>query len=212
MRRLRYVVAATAASLLTALAMAPAYAAGAVLTVASVGGPPVAVGDTLAACGPETACSTSSSTCFKCTLNVSATVGSNPPAPGTATARIDSETFSSAACTISPPIVNCSLMSMPIGPLPLGVSFMSPNGVTVASPQLTLQMVCLGSTVRCVYHPHDPSGNLVGTFVNSDNTIRFMNVLFDKVSGPNICVAAVRYSATLRVTDQTQGGQPVFMN
>ena len=207
------VVGALAAALLAGLAMAsPAWATTDVLTVDSPGGPNVAMGDVLLASGASSFCSTSGSACIKCpTTTFSGTVGTNPPAPGTATGTVDRLTVS--GCTTS--ISGCTLMSVGLPNLPLAWSVSSNGAVTIApggsgAIQVKFTLVCAGLTVTCAYRPHDSSGDLFGMW--SGSTVTFTNVQFDKFSGPNICLASGLFNAKLAVTDATQGGQPVFVN
>lgn len=205
------VVGALAAALLAAVMTgSAAWATADVLTVGSVGGPNVAVGDTLKASGPASLCSTSGSACIKCpTTTFSGTVSTNPPAPGTATGTVDSMAVSSG-CTTS--ISGCTLMGIGLANLPLAWSVNSNGSVTIAPGssgpiQVKFMLACSGFTFTCAYHVHDSSGDLSGMW--SGSTVTFTNVQFDKISGPNPCFATGLFNAKLAVTD---GGQPVFVN
>lgn len=206
MRGLRYVTAAVAASLLAALSVAPAYAATDVLTVGSVGGPNVAVGDSLSASGPSSLKSADGSLSIQCSSSTTAvTVDSNPPAPGTAQGSVDSIFLSGCVAT------GGTLQSVSLDHLPYVVSLTSAGAVTVSPGssgliQVTIRIAVFGVTATCIFRPH--GGSISGAFSNADSTVTF-NQQFDRVTGPPACPASLLWSATLRVTD---GGQPVFVN
>jgi hypothetical protein len=208
------VVAPLAAAVLAAVATgSEASAVTDVLTVGSVGGPNVAVGDTLSASGTSSLCSTADGTCFRCSTTFSGTVSTNPPAPGTAEGTVDSIALSGCTTTIA----GCTLLCVTLSNLPYLWSVGSTGTVTVSpgssgAIRIAFTIVCSGLSFTCAYRVHDPSGNVVGGFFNSDSTIRFTNVQFDKVSGPNVCFASGLFNAKLKVNDHAQGDQPVFVN
>lgn len=213
MRRLRYVVTATVASVLAGLAVTPAYAATSVLTVGAVGGTPVAVGDAWTASGQASLKSPSGNMSITCRMTASGTVTTNPMAPGTATGTFDSMALLTGCVTN---FGGCTLQSITVDHLSYGVTVTSTGVVTVspgsAGPiQFTLKLFCTFS-FTCVYRVHDASGNVIGMLSNLDNSVGFTNVQFDRVSGANVCPPSLLFTAKLKLTDQTQGGQPIFVN
>src|SRR5438309_685847 len=106
MRKYLYMGAAAAIGLVTAVAAAPANAdAVAVLTTGSVGGANVAVGDTLQAglaTGTKATFLDANGKGVSCTSAVfSASIATNPVAPGVATESITALTFSGCTSYIS---------------------------------------------------------------------------------------------------------------
>ncbi|WP_406208547.1 Tat pathway signal sequence domain protein [Kitasatospora sp. NBC_01560] len=213
--------AALAAVALVTAAGTPAQAAGpAVLTYGSTGGTAVAVGDVLAAnLAPgnyATFYSTASGTSgIKCAVSsFSATVTSNPAAPGVATEQLNSHTFGSCTANV---IGVISVQSITVNNLPYtnAVSDAAGNPVTLSPTAGPLQTTVVLNTIlgatTCVYRA---PGSIAGTTNNVGQTIGFSAQPFSKVSGPSTCFATGWFSATYGpVSDSSVAGSPhVYIN
>ncbi|MFE4971417.1 Tat pathway signal sequence domain protein [Kitasatospora sp. NPDC056651] len=223
MRISRTLATAALASLaLTGAAVAPAQAAGsAVLTTGSPTGPAVAVGDVLSAnLVPGTYAtfynSATGTSGVKCaTSSFSATVTSNPAAPGSATEQLNTQTFGSCTSNVvgvtgvksitvnNLPWVN-TVSDAPGNPVALTPGTSGALGTTVVLNTI------LGS-VNCVYQN---TTGINGTTSNTGNTIGFSAQPFSLISGSGLCFSTGYFSATYgQVIDVTAPGQPVlFVN
>ncbi|MFJ2582882.1 Tat pathway signal sequence domain protein [Kitasatospora aureofaciens] len=200
---------------------APGLAATAVLTADSAGGTAVAEGDALAA--PlaantsatfySTATSTTGVTCAASQL--SATVLSNPAAPGTATESLTGLTFDSCTSNVTGVTAVRSLM---VGNIPFGVAVDDGPGLPVtltggtAGPiQATAVLDTWFGTITCTYQL---SGAFTGNADNAAHSMAFSNEHFAKSDGSSLCPADGYFSATYGpVTDTTQpGGPAVYVN
>ena len=218
----RYTVSiVTATAALTALALVPATAASAddaVLTHGSAGGTAVSVGDVLTASlasGTKAALATSSTgtsgiTCTGSTL--SATVTTNPSAPGTATESATAQTFSGCTSNVFGVL---GVRSITVDDLPYTTSAASDGTVTVTPAaggaiQTTVVLSTLLGSVTCVYRAPD----LSAASSNSANSLTFTNQVFTKVSGSGLCTAKGYFSATYApVVDTSVSGAPaVYTN
>jgi hypothetical protein len=209
-----------------ALALPPALSASAdspaVLTLGGTGGTPVAAGDVLTASLSAGTIATMYSTAaggtgVKCSSSAfSATVVSNPTAPGTAVETLTSQTFG-----------NCSTVNVPGV---LGVSSLTVNNLSytnsvsdsagnpaVLSPgtagpiQTTVVLRTFLGTVTCKYQANPTS--LSGTTSNTGQSIGFSNQSFTLTSGPGTCFANGYFTAAYGpVTDSTQAGAAVYVN
>lgn len=225
MRRYRYLVLAACAALLAAAPALPAAAgdpsvsAGAVLTYGSSAGPDVGVGDALSASlkAGTTARFTSTaggSTGATCTASsFSATVTSNPAAPGTATESLTNQTFGSCTENISGVL---SVQSITVDNLPYNASVSSSTGVVTvtgssAAIQTTVVLNTLLGRITCRYQAN--GGAITGDTSDVDNSITFSDEQFNKTSGPSLCFNNGFFSAIYApVVDNTQGGAAVFVN
>ena len=212
-------LAATAA--LTALALLPAAAASAdsaVLTYGSAAGDAVSVGDVLTAslASGTTATlatagdGTSRIACTGSTL--SATVTSNPAAPGVATESATSQTFSGCTSNI---FGVTGVRSITVNALPYGTSAASDGTVTVTpatggSIQTTVVLSTLLGSTTCVYQ----APSLSATSSNGDSGLTFTNQVFKKVSGSLLCASNGYFTAGYApVVDSTVAGAPaVYTN
>ncbi|MEV7603699.1 Tat pathway signal sequence domain protein [Kitasatospora sp. NPDC089797] len=209
-------LAALAALALTAAApasAAPADAAGPVLTA---GGAAVAAGDTLAApltSGAaatfySTATSTTGVTCA--TSQLSATVLTNPAAPGTATGSLTGLTFDS--CTANVTGVT-SVQSLTVDTLPYGLTVDDGTGLPVTLTggsngqiQATAVLNSWFGTLTCSYQL---SGAFTGAADNGANSLTFTNEHFAKSGGDGLCPADGYFSASYGpVADTSQSGSP----
>lgn len=184
-----------------------------VLTYNSVGGPNVDVGDVLkgtVASGTYATfySSTTGTTGLKCaTSEFTATVLTNPPAPGTATERLDSQTFTNCTSNV---FGTTGVKSVTVNGLPYTVSVTSPGSVVINGPiTSTVVLNTVLGTITCVYG----APSLTGTADNPSNSIMFVNQVLTKSSGPSTCFGTayftVKYSP---VVDVTKGNAPVFVN
>lgn len=207
-------VAATLTATLSAHATA---AAGNVLTTGSAGGTAVAVGDVLSASlatGTQAKIATTSGGSTGITCNASAftaTVNTNPTAPGTATETVTAHTLSSCTTNITGAT---GVQSITVNNLPYGASVTSGGSLKVTAGatgpiQTTLKVNTILGTMTCVYR----AGSLTATPSNTGNTLTFTNQLFTKYSGPGTCPANGYFTAKYGpVKDTTQGGAAVFVN
>ncbi|MFD2765964.1 Tat pathway signal sequence domain protein [Micromonospora eburnea] len=212
-----------AVALLTSLiGTAPAAAspssqlAGAVLTYPTPGGTDVPVGDVIQAslASGTNATFYSSSTGIRCAASsFTATVLTNPPAPGTATERLTAQSFTSCTSNV---LGVTGVQSVTVNNLPYDVSVSSAGVVTISGGaagqiQSTVVLNTLLSTITCVYQTS--SNTLTGTADNGTNSIIFTNQVLTKSSGPSLCFGtayfSVRYSP---VRDTTRSGSPVYVN
>ncbi|MFE7532311.1 Tat pathway signal sequence domain protein [Kitasatospora sp. NPDC057542] len=226
-RHLAVTAAAVCATTTLALAAVPAsaspepLAAGPVLTAGSAGGAAVAVGDALAAplaAGTKatfysTATSTTGVTCA--TSQLSASVLSNPAAPGSATASLTGLTFGS--CTANVTGVT-SVRSLTVGNLPYGVTVSDAPGLPVTltggsagTIQATAVLDTWFGTITCSYQL---SGAFTGSADNAAHSLAFRTEHFAKSGGSTLCPGDGYFSATYGpVADTSQTGSPaVFVN
>ncbi|MBD0673129.1 Tat pathway signal sequence domain protein [Streptomyces sp. CBMA156] len=213
--------AALATLALTGAAVAPAQAAGAVLTTGSPTGPAVAVGDVLTANLVSGSFATfynsaTGTSGIKCAASsFSATVTSNPAAPGSAVERLDAQTFGSCTSNVlgvtgvkSITVTNLpwtnTVSDAPGNPVKLTPGASGAMGTTVVLSTI------LGS-VNCNYQS---ATGINGTTSNTGNTIGFAGQPFALVSGPSLCFATGYFSATYGpVVDSTVAGSPLlFVN
>ncbi|MDH6116220.1 Tat pathway signal sequence domain protein [Kitasatospora sp. GAS204B] len=223
MRKRLYLGAATAAAALAALTAMPASASSSVLTYGSAGGSTVATGDVLtaalqsgtaatlystAAGGTGVSCSSSS---------FSATVVSNPAAPGTAVETLNSQTFSGCSAVNIPGVTGVNSVTVNNLTYTNNVGDGTGNPVTLspgtAGPiQTTIKLRTLLGSVTCTYQASPTS--LSGATDNTAQTISFSNQSFSKSSGPATCFAAGYFTASYGpVQDTSQAGSPsVYTN
>ncbi|MGW2202022.1 Tat pathway signal sequence domain protein [Streptomyces sp. NPDC001774] len=214
----RAFLASAGAALAAVLAVThPAGAAGAVLTTGSASGPSVAVGDVLAASlasGTTAKIATTSggSTGITCNSSAfSATVTSNPAAPGTATETLTSHTLSTCTTNI---LGATGVQSITVNNLPYATAVTSGGTLTVTAGstgpiQTTLKINTILGVTTCVYR----ATSLTATPSNTDNSLSFSNQQFTKATGPGTCPANGYFTAKYGpVQDSTQAGAPVFVN
>ncbi|MFJ7909255.1 Tat pathway signal sequence domain protein [Kitasatospora sp. NPDC096204] len=222
MRISRTLATAALASLaLTGAAVAPAQAAGAVLTTGSPSGPAVAVGDVLTAnlvSGTYATFNNSATgtTGVKCAASsFSATVTSNPAAPGSAVERLDTQTFGSCTSNVVgvTGVKSITVTNLPftntVSDAPGNPVKLTPGAAGVMGTTVVLNTI-LGS-INCNYQN---STGINGTTSNTGNTIGFSGQPFTLASGPSLCFPTGYFSATYgQVIDITAPGQPVlFVN
>lgn len=211
--------AALAALALTGAAVAPAQAAGAVLTTTSPTGPAVAVGDVLTASLVSGTSATfynsaTGTTGVKCAASsFSATVTSNPAAPGSATEQLNTQTFGSCTSNV---VGVTGVKSVTVTSLPFtntvsdAAGFpvkLTPGAAGVMGTTVVLNTI-LGS-ISCNY---TNSTGINGTASNSGNTIRFTAQPFTLASGPSLCFSTGYFSATYGpVVDTSVAGSPVLV-
>ncbi|TDB76847.1 Tat pathway signal sequence domain protein [Micromonospora sp. KC723] len=217
-------VAVVATALLVSLAGTSPVAAASlddtVLTHGAVGGAAVAVGDViesnLATGTTANFYSTATGTTgVKCAASkFSATVLTNPAAPGVATESLDAQSFSSCTSNV---FGTLRVNRVSVDNLPYSTSVDSAGTVTIsggaAGPiQSTVVLATLLGTVTCVYQT---AGNsLSGVSSNATTSISFVNQPFTKVAGPATCFSSAYFSATYApVQDVSQAGSPtVYVN
>jgi hypothetical protein len=215
MRKYWYLAAAPAAAALAILSTVPANAANNVITLGSAGGTAAAVGSVVTgslASGTSATFNSSAggSTGAECRAStLTATITSNPAAPGTATESLTGQTFTNCV----PHITGVrAVNSVTVNNLPYTTSVNSNGTVTVsggANPiQTTVSLSTLLGNITCVYRT---TGNsITGVANNADNSITFTNQPFTKTSGPNLCFGSAFFSA--KYSPITDGGQRTFVN
>ncbi|MGW4294732.1 Tat pathway signal sequence domain protein [Micromonospora chersina] len=209
-----------ALALLTGLGAAPAAAApstslaSSVLTYGSVGGSAVTVGDVVkASLASGTSAtfysSTTGTTGVRCAASTfSATVLTNPAAPGTATESLTAQSFTSCTSNV---FGTTGVQSVTVNNLPYATSVTSAGVVTISgSIQSTVVLNTLLGPTTCVYR----TTSLTGSAVNSTNSITFTNQVLTKSSGPSTCFTTAYFSARYSpVLDSSKTGSPaVYVN
>ncbi|MFF7948168.1 Tat pathway signal sequence domain protein [Streptomyces griseorubiginosus] len=218
--RMRSLVSLTAAAAALALPVAVAASAPAaaddvaVLTTGTVGGPAVAEGSTITASLASgtsatlysTATGTSGITCGTSTFT--ATVGSNPTAPGTAVESLTGQTFGNCTSNV---IGVLGVTSITVNNLAYTTDVSSGGAVSVTPTggpiQTTVVLRTLLGSVSCVYQA---AAGLSGTADNSDNSIKFSNQQFTRTSGSSLCPANGFWTA--KYSPVTTGGEAVYVN
>lgn len=198
-------------------AVSPASAADNVLTTGSAGGDAVATGTAVSAslAGGTTATlysSATGTTGITCTTSqFTATVDSNPSAPGTASETLTGHTFGN--CT-SNNIGVTGVTSVTVNNLAYTTTVASDGTVAVtpgsAGPiQTTVVLRTLLGSVTCVYQA--TNGSLAGTAANADNSIQFTNQQFTRSSGSSLCPSSGYWTAKYAPV-ATSDGAAVYTN
>lgn len=214
MRRFAFLAIAASGVALLVAAPITASAANNVLTVGSAGGAAVNVNDSLTsglASGTNAMFTSTAggSTGLTCTASsFTATVTSNPAAPGTATESLTAQTFS--GCTSNVPGTSTATVTINNLPYSASVTDPAPNNATISgSLQATAVIRTVFGNVTCVYS----ATSISGTTSNTDNSLAFSGQQFTKKSGPSVCFANGFLTATYaQILDTTQSSQPVFTN
>ncbi|MGW7204585.1 Tat pathway signal sequence domain protein [Streptomyces sp. NPDC054837] len=216
--RTRTLLTLTAAlAAFTLPAISPASAADNVLTTGSAAGDAVADGATLTAplASGTTATlysSATGTTGITCTTSqFTATVDSNPAAPGTASESLTGHTFSN--CT-SNNVGVLGVTSVTVNNLGYTTTVASDGTVTVApgsagAIQTTVVLRTLLGSVTCVYQA--TNGSLTGAASNTDNSIQFANQQFTRTSGSSLCPSSGFWTAKYAPV-ATSDGAAVFVN
>ncbi|MEU5887265.1 Tat pathway signal sequence domain protein [Streptomyces sp. NPDC047461] len=216
--RTRTLLTLTAAlAAFTLPAISPASAADNVLTTGSAAGDAVADGATLTAplASGTTATlysSATGTTGITCTTSqFTATVDSNPAAPGTASESLTGHTFSN--CT-SNNVGVLGVTGVTVNNLGYTTTVASDGTVTVApgsagAIQTTVVLRTLLGSVTCVYQA--TNGSLTGAASNTDNSIQFANQQFTRTSGSSLCPSSGFWTAKYAPV-ATSDGAAVFVN
>lgn len=138
----------------------------------------------------------------------SATVTSNPTAPGTATESLTAQTFTNCTSNV---LGVLGVTSITVNNLPYTAAVSSDDTVTVTAAagskiRTTVVLRTLLGSVSCVYE----GASLAGTADDADNSIAFVNQQFTKVSGSSLCFANAFFSA--KYAPVTSGGAAVVVN
>jgi hypothetical protein len=222
MRRYLFLSAIVVTALVTALpAVSVSAATTSVLTTGRLGGARVAVGHVLTSglksgtmANFYTNTGTTGVSCSRSSF--SATVKTNPTAPGTAAESLTSQKFGN--CTTN--ITGASgVQSVTLGSLPYAVTVNdSGDSVTVSgSLTTTITLNTFVGAVTCTYAASTISGtklSISGRASNTDNSITFTNQPFKLSSGSILCYSSGLFSATYApVVDSSQAGSPrIFTN
>ncbi len=214
MRTISRILVATSAVTMLALWGTPAQAANAVLTVGSVGGNAVAVGDVLQApLAAGTAAtfysSATGTTGVKCAVSTfSATVDSNPAAGGVSKESLTAQNFSSCTSNV---VGVFAVRSVTVNNLPYTVSVNGATKAAVVAGNPLRSTVVLGTllgNITCVYTA--VNNQLNGTASNVDNSLAFVNQQLTKTTGPGLCFNNAFFSAKYApVRDITVAGSPL---
>jgi hypothetical protein len=174
----------------------PAAADGTVLTVADVGGPALDVGDVVstAVLAPGLSFQAGNGGVVCAAAGLAAVVGTDPAAPGTATASVATLPAGECASTIP----GCGTVRAGFQNLPYDLGIGSDGTVAVTGgpgAPVRLLVTCgppLGS-VTCVYQP---AAGWSGTIANTARSIMFAAVKFSRLAGPLTCPARLLLSGT----------------
>jgi hypothetical protein len=203
MPRFVRVLVAAALAVMIGVATPAAAAVTDVLTLGSVGGPNVAVGDVLKSglmAGTVVTFGTLV-TCAASTMGV--TVTSNPPAGNVATGSLSALSY--ASCTSS------SGMACPASTatnLPYTINISGAGNVVTLSTYSVIVRVCTPvGTANCVYSFQ----SMVGSWSNTDSSIA-LAVMLIKSGGPVLCNTTLTMRATYAPVVDTSGAaaQRVF--
>ncbi|MET7680760.1 Tat pathway signal sequence domain protein [Streptomyces sp. NPDC005423] len=187
-----------------------------VLTTGGAAGTPVAVGAVLTAplatgTNATLYSSATGTSGIKCTSSTfTASVTSNPTAPGTATESVTGQTFTSSSCS-SNVLGVTGVSSITVNNLPY-TSTVASNGTVTVTPasgstiQTTVKLSTLLGSITCVYQ----APSLSGTASNTDNSINFVNQAFTKTSGSSLCFANGYFTA--KYAPVTGPGGTVYVN
>lgn len=202
---------ALAGALFAVVATAPASsAAGAVITVGSLGGTAAGADDHFVATlvtGTKATFFSGMSTGVSCSSStVTGTLTSNPSAPGDASGTVDAVSFGNCTSNV---VGVTGVNGISVAGLPLPFSVDSDTMVAIGG---TVDVAVILGTVlgptTCDY----TGGPLIGSFNNADSTVHFTGQHFSKSSGSSLCMTDSSWSATYVVRDSTAGGLPVFVN
>ncbi|MBO1420468.1 Tat pathway signal sequence domain protein, partial [Streptomyces sp. FH025] len=211
--------ASLSALALTGAAVVPAHAAAtAVLTTGGPTGPAVSVGDTLtaslvsgtAATFYSSATGTSGVSCASSSF--SATVTSNPAAPGSAVEQLNTQTFGSCTSNV---IGVTGVRSVTVTSLPFTNTVSDaagyPVSLTPGSAGVMGTTVVLNTILGSISCNYQNSTGISGTASNTGNTIGFSRQAFTLVSGPSLCFSTGYFSATYGpVADSSVAGSPLL--
>jgi hypothetical protein len=204
MRKILRVVVAAALGLCAAVVAVDATPAAAavsdVLTVGSVGGPNVTVGDVLKA--PLKAGTVAAfgnlATCASSTLGF--TVTTNPPQGNTATGSVNAMVYSN--CTSNSGMA-CQPTTATNLPYTIGINGAA-NAVTLNTYSVNVKVCTPIGTATCAY----AGSSLTGTWSNADSSISF-NFMLTKTSGPVVCPTMITVKQTYApLQDSSVSGSP----
>lgn len=217
MRKSTFVAsAATAAAGLVFGIAGPAGAStGGVLTVGSVGGTNVNVGDTLTGPINSNFVFTTSSGKITCTSGkFTATDSTNGPVGGTAVESISQLHADASSCTTTVSGTT-SVVSVEINGSATGTVTDGTNPtlhVSGLDEKVTLHSI-LGTNVVCDYGTTGSVTEIDGALNNATNSATFTSQAVNKISGSGLCPATGTFSGGIGpITDSTQGGQATFVN
>ena len=208
-------IAATGALLAVAPSLPASAASSAVLTIGSAGGTAVNVGDTVTASllsGTTSTLSTSSGNITCPTSTFTATVTSNPTAPGTADESLTAQTFSGCTAKITgvTSVKSISVLDLPYN---AAVSDSSDTLTLTAGSSGALEVSAALNTVLGTVTCDYTASSLVGSTSNSNNSVTFTSQSTTLLSGPGLCPKTGTFSAAYGPTkDTTQGSGLVFVN
>lgn len=175
-----------------------------VLTYGSVGGSAVGVGDQLSASGSLAL--TSSVGNVNCPVSTfSATVATNPGAPGAAAENNVNVGTEASSCSVVDMIPVYAVNSIEVATTQATVG--SDGTVTVGPITAVANLQSLYGEFGCEYG----ADSITGTANNSDNSITFTKQRLTQTDGDIICPPAVRLGATYKPATG-DSGRLVFVN
>jgi hypothetical protein len=215
-RKLTYLAAAAAVALTAAVAAsAPASAATSdVLTVSSVGGANVNVGDVLTAPLSSPGVFTVTGGSISCpTGSFTASVTGNPAAgTGNATESVTGLTFTASTCTDTIPGTS-GVSSVGLASPATGTVSDTAGTLTLTSLNVKVVLKTLLGTLTCNYGTSGSVTVVVGTLSNTGNKLVFVSATVNLITGSSLCPSTGKFSATFSpITDTTQAAKPVFLN
>ena len=211
-RMYTYLGVTAAMAMLAVIPAAPAMAAtGGVLTVGSLGGTNVNVGDALKAPLSGSAVLTTSSGTLTCTGgSFSSKDKTNPAAStGTATETVTAIAFTASTCTSTiSGTTSVASIGLKKGTAPVATVTVSTMKMTV-KPIVAVVLNTVLGPVSCFY-----GGSVSGTLSNTNNSLSFSSAKVTRQSGSSsLCPASGTYTAAYQpITDTTQAAQKVFVN
>jgi hypothetical protein len=214
------VLLALAAGILVA---SPAHAIDAVnvLTTGSLGGPNVAVNDTVSS-GLKSGTTANffttatGSTGVKCSVSqFTASILTNPGAGGIATENLTGQTFPAATCTTNVAgtsrVNSITINNLPYSATVNGTSKVLTVTAGAAGPiQASVSLQSFLGAVNCTYRLPTGVTSFTGNASNTDNSLTFTNVQFSKSAGSGLCPGSSFFSATYApAQDTTVAGSPL---
>lgn len=188
-----------------------------VLTVGSVGGPNVNIGDVLTGAISSDFLFTTDSGTIDCSSGQFSAGATANPAAGSGTDATETITqlhADPASCSTTvggtTGVVSVELNGNASGAV---VDGSSPTlQVTGLDEQVVLSTI-LGGDVTCDYGNVGGSSPIVGNLTNSNNGISFSTQSVTLLSGSGLCPSSGTFAGAVGpITDSTQGGQLVFVN
>ena len=152
------------------------------------------------------------------TLNLGATVSTNPAAPGNATGVIKTLTFGTCTVAGQPNGMVTGVTLKPMTTAAVSVSDGTPPEMTVTGWSELFSMKTALGMVNCVFGSTAALPNLVGVITNpgaagNNGTVRFANQQVGLIQGGAACGPANSFGTlNMTVGQITDNGAPVYVN